>query len=112
MDINAITASVIVWIVTALLAYVGGKAREYRKSQQGKDADRAKLDVALQNGMRSLLRNALMETHRRCVVEQGWCTVADKEVTERNYVAYHDLGGNGTGTRLYEEIMALPIKED
>lgn len=27
---------------------------------------------------------------------------------ERIYIAYHGLGGNGTGTKLYEEIMVLP----
>ena len=112
MDINGIFASVVVWIVTALLGYIIGKTREYHKAQQRKDTEREKLDHAMQIGMRSLLRNALMETHRRCVIQQGYCEVADKEITERNYLAYHDLGGNGTGTRLYSAIMELPVKDD
>jgi len=112
MDINSIAASVIVWVVTALLGYIIGKAHEYKKAQKQKDSDRAKLDDAMQMGMRSLLRNALMEMHRRCVINQKWCELVDKEVTERNYIAYHALGGNGTGTKLYNDIMALPIKDD
>ena len=112
MDINSIAASVIVWVVTALLGYIIGKAHEYKKAQKQKDSDRAKLDDAMQMGMRSLLRNALMETHRRCVIQQGYCEVSDKEIAERNYIAYHDLGGNGTGTRLYSAIMDLPVKDD
>lgn len=27
------------------------------------------------------------------------------------YEAYHDMGGNGTGTKLYNEMMELPHKE-
>ena len=105
MDISDFLPQIIVWIVTGVLGIAVGSYREQIKTQKVSDK-------ALQSGVRSLLRNALMETHRRCVVEQGWCTVADKEVTERNYVAYHDLGGNGTGTVLYNEIMSLPIKDD
>lgn len=112
MDIDSITTAIVIWIITAALAYVGGKTREYRKAQQRKDNEREKLDHAMQVGMRSLLRNALMETHRRCVVQQGYCEVSDKEIAERNYIAYHDLGGNGTGTRLYSAIMELPVKDD
>ena len=28
------------------------------------------------------------------------------------YDSYHDLGGNGTGTELYNRVNSLPIKED
>ena len=28
------------------------------------------------------------------------------------YEAYHTLGGNGTGTELYERVKKLPIKEE
>jgi hypothetical protein len=28
------------------------------------------------------------------------------------YMAYHDLGGNGTITAVYEKIKMLPIKEE
>ena len=31
---------------------------------------------------------------------------------EQMYVAYHNLGGNGTITALYEKAMALPIITD
>lgn len=30
------------------------------------------------------------------------------EEVEHVYIAYHGLDGNGTGTKLYEEIMVLP----
>lgn len=35
-------------------------------------------------------------------------TVDLAEEVEHVYIAYHGLGGNGTGTKLYEEIMVLP----
>ena len=53
-----------------------------------------------------------MRLHRDLVEAQGWCTLEDKEYAERTYIAYHELGGNGTGTVLYEDIMALPIKDN
>lgn len=35
-------------------------------------------------------------------------TVDLAEEVEHVYIAYHGLDGNGTGTKLYEEIMVLP----
>lgn len=66
---------------------------------------------AQKDGIRSILRNELVRLHRELVEGQGWCTLEDKEYAERTYQAYHELGGNGTGTVLYEDIMALPIKD-
>ena len=65
---------------------------------------------AQKDGLRTILRNELIVMHRDLVEGRGWCTLADKEYAERTYQSYHELGGNGTGTALYEDIMALPIK--
>ena len=65
---------------------------------------------AQKDGIRSILRNELVRLHRDLVEAQGWCTLEDKEYAERTYQSYHELGGNGTGTVLYEDIMKLPIR--
>ena len=35
--------------------------------------------------------------------------VEERRHLENVYSAYHNIGGNGTGTRLYEESMHLPV---
>ena len=70
-----------------------------------------KTNDAQKDGIRTILRNELIVLHRGLAEEQGWCTLADKEYAERLYQAYHELGGNGTGTKLYEDVMKLPIRE-
>lgn len=70
----------------------------------------AATNEAQKKGIRSILRNELVSMHRCLVERQGWCTLEDKEYAERTYEPYHELGGNGTGTRLFKDIMELPIR--
>lgn len=46
----------------------------------------------------------------RVYLKQGWATIQDLDNMERIYSAYHNLGGNGTGTELFNRCRALPIK--
>ncbi|MGX8268448.1 hypothetical protein ACWTCY_16910 [Anaerostipes caccae] len=45
-------------------------------------------------------------------ISKGYIDVDSLKNVEYIYNAYHDLGGNGTGTELYNRVKALPIKED
>ena len=93
--------SVMSTVAVGLLAWIARKMRALVRTNH-----------AQQDGIRTLLRNELVRLHRDLVEAQGWCTLEDKEYAERTYIAYHELGGNGTGTVLYEDIMALPIKDN
>ena len=95
-----VTNGVFVWVVTGLLGCIVGLLAAFVRSEH-----------ALRKGMRSLLRNELVKAHRVFVVERDPVSLVDREVVDRNYQAYHSLGGNGTGTKLYEEIMDVPITE-
>ena len=66
---------------------------------------------AQRDGIRSLLRNEIVRLHLDLVEVHGYCKLVDKEYATRTYEAYYELGGNGTVTMLYEDIMALPIRE-
>lgn len=58
----------------------------------------------------ALLHNEIYkECHR--LIQQGWVTVDDLNNLEHLWDGYHGLGGNGTGERLYKEVLALPIRE-
>lgn len=90
-------------IVPMLLTGVGGLCGWLLKSHRKEEA-RAQ---AMETGLRTLLRAELLEIHAK-YVPLGYIPVAAMEETDRVYKAYHSLGGNGAGTKLYEEIKALP----
>lgn len=41
---------------------------------------------------------------------QGCISLEDFDDFEHLYRAYHALGGNGTGTEIYDRVRALPIR--
>lgn len=60
--------------------------------------------------LRTLLYCRLADMHRRYVVDGVPCTPAEKQEAEEVFREYHDvLGGNGSGTALYKEIMAAHV---
>lgn len=65
----------------------------------------------LKSALRALLRSELMRTHHQAV-RDGYASTLDKEVMERTYQSYHSLGGNGIATNLYDEMMALPTRDE
>lgn len=66
-------------------------------------------DKAMEKGMRAILRQQLIDYHAQYVASGAACPVSIKEQATKVYEAYHALGGNGTGTRLWEEIMAAHV---
>ena len=77
-------------------------------------AEKAKADEEnelLKSALRAMLRSELMRSHHHAV-RDGYATTVDKEVMERTYLSYHNLGGNGIATTLHDEMMALPTKDD
>ena len=66
---------------------------------------------AMSKGLQALLRSDIIRIHDR-YVDLGYCPLEIKEALHREYMAYHDLGGNDIATHLYEETMDLPNKLD
>ena len=66
---------------------------------------------AMEQGMRALMRQELITLHKDYVVDLGYCPVMIKEHAGHVYRAYHALGGNGTGTQLYEEILDCHVED-
>lgn len=66
-----------------------------------------KVYKALKEGVLSLLRAEIIRWHDK-YVKKKFCPIYAKDALEKAYSAYHALGGNGTITILYNEIMALP----
>lgn len=85
-------------VLASMLTYLVTRTKEASKSSR-----------AMEKGMRSILRRELKIMHRRHVIKGEPISIDDKDEATEIYTAYHDLGGNGTGTHMYQDIMELPI---
>lgn len=79
-----------------------------RRVEKGRAAEENEL---FKSALRALLRSELMRTHHHAM-RDGHASTLDKEIMERTYRSYHNLGGNGIATTLYDEMMALPTIDD
>lgn len=67
---------------------------------------------SVQTGVSLELFESLRDLWKLCVYTQGYASIEQKEQADHIYRVYHvQLGGNGVGTHLYEEIMSLPVKK-
>lgn len=67
---------------------------------------------SVQTGVSLELFESLRDLWKLCVYTQGYASIEQKEQADNIYRVYHNqLGGNGVGTHLYEEIINLPVKE-
>lgn len=87
--LTVIVSSVMGAIVSAIMSWL--------KSQK-----------AMDDGLRALLWRELKDVHSQAM-SSGGLNIDDRKHLESVYEAYHSRGGNGTGTRLYEESMAQPV---
>lgn len=108
------SSPIVSWLVKR---FIGKRLDDFDRSREEARTERAEREreerewqEAMTAGMRSMLRSELISEHRKAHEQGGWCSLESKEYVERTYNAYHSLGGNGIGTSLYEEIMALPSK--
>ena len=87
-------------IVSAGFKMTVSKMRE-RKSEQD----------AIKEGVLALLHDRL---YQGCSYysAKGEITVPETKNMEYLYRGYHALGGNGTGTELYERVKELKLKEE
>lgn len=65
----------------------------------------------MKEGILAILHDRLYQGCRY-YIKQGCIDVESMKNVEYLYKSYHNLGGNGTGTELYNRVKGLPIKED
>ena len=61
------------------------------------------------NAELALLHDAVYNSCQKAI-HRGYTTVMELENIEALYKVYNEMGGNGTGTQLYERVTKLPIK--
>lgn len=96
-------ADLVQTLIPCLLTLVSGACGWLLKSHK-REAAR---DRAMETGLRTLLRAELLEIHAK-YRPLGDIPLEVMEEADRVYQAYHSLGGNGAGTKIYEELKALP----
>ena len=98
--VSGMMGAVVSAVVSAVKLF-GKKAGEH--SEESRAADEA-----MRSGMRALLWRELKSIHEQAVDEGGMDTEQRRHL-EGVYAAYHALSGNGTGTRIYEDSIAMPV---
>ena len=99
-----------------IMSRIGSAEERLDKHDKFFDSDKKRLDAleslaeASAKANLALLHNQLYEscTHH---LAAGIITIDDLDNLKCVYDAYHALGGNGTGTQLYERCKALRLKE-
>lgn len=114
--VTAVTSAVSIAVGWAMGGIKGAaKERAQAKAESDRSREEALREAAQDREtthqiLKTLLYCRLADMHRRYVVDGVPCTPADKQETEEVFREYHDvLGGNGSGTALYKEIMAAHV---
>lgn len=94
---------------TALVsAVVGAVVATVISAMKAKAADHTDQSKAMREGMSALLWRELKNIHNAAIKHNGM-TLEERRQLEYVYSAYSGLGYNGTGKRLFEESMKMPI---
>ena len=65
---------------------------------------------AIELGIQALLRDRVVQAYYH-YIERGWIMLHGLEAAEKMYTEYHNLGGNGTVTKLMEDLRELPVRD-
>lgn len=63
----------------------------------------------IREGVLAILHNKIYTLGKQ-YIDRGYITLEDLDDFEHLYKAYHALGGNGTGTEIYERVKNLQIR--
>lgn len=98
--VTTIMGTIIGWLLNAIKTNTGQLYDMSRREHEERVQNRAMLG--------ELLFYRLEDLHRRFVIEGCPCSAADKQQVDDVYRHYHDeLGLNGPGTHMYNEIMEV-----
>lgn len=89
--------------------------KEHERRKVAERIEREKRDEEsrmIRNGITAVLRDRIVQAYMY-YESKGYLPLKERENIYMMYVAYHDLGGNGLVTQLYNEMQELPhTKED
>lgn len=86
----------------AAAAGAGWVLRKILKRQKTQEATQN----AVENGVSALLYYRIKAIYKECAA-RGYSTIEDVRDIDHLYQPYHGLGGNGTGTELFEKVKGM-----
>ena len=92
------------WLEAVLSVITGALGWAYKKLKRKVDEQ-----GLVKAGMLAILHDRLFQAGRY-YTEKGEITFEEIKNIEYLYESYHALGGNGTGTEIWERIKNLPVK--
>ena len=101
LAVTAAITSLVSGIVGAVVATLVSMAKDKKRGHDDNNE-------AMREGMRALLWREIKNIHSEAIANGGMDTEERKHL-DSVYKAYHGIGGNGTGTRLYEDAMNQPV---
>lgn len=105
--ITLIITVVVTAVVTTIVGLVFERIKDRRKKKLEAQDDSKDYLKAVGNGTQCLLRAEIIRQYEKWI-DRGYCPIYAKDALTKEYNSYHDLGGNGTITGLYNELMELP----
>ena len=90
-------------VVTLIVGYVGVKLK---KREREKDKEREEQE-AIRDGIRAVLRDRILQAYNH-FSRQGKIQIEELENISNMYIAYHNLGGNGVVTSIYQKVLEIP----
>jgi len=109
-----ITLAVVTATVTGIISWLVYKLqkREDRLERltAEMETERKQRDAAINLALIALCRDRILQGYRYYSKHNGIFT-QDLETMTKLYHAYHNLGGNGTISSVFEKIKQLPLKD-
>lgn len=93
------------WLFGVVATYLAFKVKRIKHKQIAAE----KRQEALEEGVQALLRGEIIRAHEK-YQDRDCITVHGLEAVEKAYAAYHALGGNGTVTKLLEDMRKKEVE--
>lgn len=105
--LTVIMPQILMMVLSGVVGWLGGKIKGAAKEREEarKRTNMERDDI--RSIQRLLLYYRLHDLFDEYVVDGADISSADKHEIEEVYNYYHNLGGNGEGSRMYRELMAL-----
>ena len=92
-------------LAASIVAVLGGAIKHIWNRQK----EQAARQEAVEEGLQALLHDRIFAIYAECR-GKGYASLEDMRNLEYLYRPYHNLGGNGTGTEIYERVKAMPTE--
>ena len=90
-------------LMTIIVGYVGLKIKK-REEEKEKEIEESE---AIKNGIRAVLRDRILQAYNHFSAK-GKIHIEELENISNMYIAYHNLGGNGVVTSIYNKVLEIP----